>query len=602
MAGDLQLATSAAGGPGHSTISRPDDVDEREADWIAERVVASAPHGNVQRTHKALAGDAIQTTARPGHARSEAAGLGLPIGGLRSAGAPLPSSTQASFESRFGRDFSGVRVHTGHAASSSARSIQARAYTWGRDIVFGGSEFAPDSQAGQRLLAHELTHVIQQGYAPTPNQGRPPTATPRRIARQADAGVPAIDPADAGTTVAEPRHVGSTGRIDSPGSDAYSRQAACVALRGACGYVLPGGPVEESNIPGYNGECARETNYSGPVIYPSDEECRQTRTQDLVDPEKVRRLESLTLEYYERMKRDELALGDALRVDAALRSAHAALQRGGVPFPTVPEPVAVPPTADLGGPALAFVPALLYVETAGTTAAGTAAAGTAAAGTTAAGTAAAGTTAAGTAAAGTAAAGAAVTVGVVLVAVALAVGVGLSIYYIATLDYARVDPTIPQAVDEAIDTIEATLKTAPRPRPRAKPRPAPEDARKNQPAPQPIPGSKEYPPEKICADEVYDRLKDNYESKCKEAGRMTCSKAKLGRRQYSLLTCEEALRRLALHRECLAAREEFERECFASIDPRHETVLEAHRQGIRTCERAVQEKCFESGSAGQPKQ
>jgi hypothetical protein len=131
-------------------------------------------------------------------------------------------------------------------------------------------------------------------------------------------------------------------------------------------------------------------------------------------------------------------------------------------------------------------------------------------------------------------------------------------------------------------------------------RTAPEATRKEQPAPQPAPAPKEYPPEKICDDATYDRLKADYESKCKDTGRMTCSKAKLGRRQYSLLTCDEAKRRLALHRECLAAREEFERVRFASVDPRHEQVLEAHRQGIRTCEQVVLEKCRESGAAGEP--
>ena len=78
-------------------------------------------------------------------------------------GAPLPTSERAFFEPRFGRDFSDVRIHTGAAADTSARSIQARAYTLGRDIAFAKGEYTPSTPAGRRLLAHELTHTVQQG-------------------------------------------------------------------------------------------------------------------------------------------------------------------------------------------------------------------------------------------------------------------------------------------------------------------------------------------------------------------------------------------------------------------------------------------------------
>jgi hypothetical protein len=66
-------------------------------------------------------------------------------------------------EPRFGQDFSHVRVHTDAKADESARSVRALAYTVGRDVVFAGGHYAPDTHAGQRLLAHELTHTIQQG-------------------------------------------------------------------------------------------------------------------------------------------------------------------------------------------------------------------------------------------------------------------------------------------------------------------------------------------------------------------------------------------------------------------------------------------------------
>jgi hypothetical protein len=81
---------------------------------------------------------------------------------LRSPGQPLDQATRAFFEPRFGYDFSHVRVHTDTPATESAAAIKARAFTVGSDIAFGAGEYAPQSAAGQKLLAHELTHVIQQ--------------------------------------------------------------------------------------------------------------------------------------------------------------------------------------------------------------------------------------------------------------------------------------------------------------------------------------------------------------------------------------------------------------------------------------------------------
>jgi uncharacterized protein DUF4157 len=65
-------------------------------------------------------------------------------------------------EQRFRHDFSRVRVHTGEAAEQSARDVNANAYTVGHNIVFGGGRFAPETNEGRRLIAHELTHVVQQ--------------------------------------------------------------------------------------------------------------------------------------------------------------------------------------------------------------------------------------------------------------------------------------------------------------------------------------------------------------------------------------------------------------------------------------------------------
>ncbi|MEK7399226.1 MAG: DUF4157 domain-containing protein, partial [Candidatus Poribacteria bacterium] len=77
-------------------------------------------------------------------------------------GHPLDSSTRAIFEPRFGHDFSQVRVHTDAQSAESAQAVNSLAYTAGRDVVFGAGQYAPGTSTGQRLLAHELTHVIQQ--------------------------------------------------------------------------------------------------------------------------------------------------------------------------------------------------------------------------------------------------------------------------------------------------------------------------------------------------------------------------------------------------------------------------------------------------------
>ena len=84
------------------------------------------------------------------------------IRGLPGNGSPLPSAVRSSMESQVGYDFNAVRVHTDSNASHLARAVNARAFTVGSDIVFGSGEYSPASKDGQKLLAHELTHVVQQ--------------------------------------------------------------------------------------------------------------------------------------------------------------------------------------------------------------------------------------------------------------------------------------------------------------------------------------------------------------------------------------------------------------------------------------------------------
>ena len=152
------------------TISRPDDRSEHEAERVADRVMRTA--APVVHRKCASCGDEehkLHRKALDTPAADRAAGGAVPAvvhqaleaGG----GRPLDPGTRAFFEPRFGADFSHVRVHTNGRAVAAARSVSARAFTVGRDVVFGQNQYAPTVETGRRLLAHELTHVLQQGPA-----------------------------------------------------------------------------------------------------------------------------------------------------------------------------------------------------------------------------------------------------------------------------------------------------------------------------------------------------------------------------------------------------------------------------------------------------
>jgi outer membrane protein OmpA-like peptidoglycan-associated protein len=134
-------------------IDESGDGDEREADRSAEEVAGSAGSRR--------AGDRSNTTGQAGAPPSVHAVL-------RSSGQPLDGATRAVMEPRFGYDFSQVRIHSDAAAAKSARDVNANAYTVGQHIVFGADRFVPHTEEGQRLVAHELTHVVQSSGAAGP--------------------------------------------------------------------------------------------------------------------------------------------------------------------------------------------------------------------------------------------------------------------------------------------------------------------------------------------------------------------------------------------------------------------------------------------------
>ncbi len=102
------------------------------------------------------------------------------IRSLRGGGRPLGGSARGFFESRFRRDFGSVRVHDGERAADLASSVNARAFTLGTDIVFGRGQFSPSTRAGRTLIAHELTHVLQQN--PSILRSKPASGVDRRPA------------------------------------------------------------------------------------------------------------------------------------------------------------------------------------------------------------------------------------------------------------------------------------------------------------------------------------------------------------------------------------------------------------------------------------
>ncbi len=122
-------------------------------------------------------------------------------------GHPLDPATRSTMEGAFGQDFSQVRVHSDPAAAESALAVRANAYTLGRDVVFGGGKYAPGTLDGDRLVAHELTHVAQQGgrarVRPSSLRLGEPSDHAEREAQQAagylaGGGRPALRPAASG--------------------------------------------------------------------------------------------------------------------------------------------------------------------------------------------------------------------------------------------------------------------------------------------------------------------------------------------------------------------------------------------------------------------
>jgi len=144
-------------------IGASNDPLEQEADRLADQVLAAptaTAGGSMLPQIQRLAAQPAQEDVAPASVERT----------LASSGAPLEPVLRQDMEQRFGHDFSRVRVHTDAAAAQSARDMNAAAYTVGSNIVFGAGQFATGASTGRRLLAHELTHVMQQ-TGPARNHG-----------------------------------------------------------------------------------------------------------------------------------------------------------------------------------------------------------------------------------------------------------------------------------------------------------------------------------------------------------------------------------------------------------------------------------------------
>jgi Domain of unknown function (DUF4157) len=236
QAGDAQppQGPSAQGRGQPMEMSQPGDASEQEADRVAEQIAAPMPAGAAPpvqigigepRTKGALMRKCTSCSEEEkGQAqsadgkrlqRSAEAGGGVPQAGappivdraLRSGGAPIQPSIRTDLKGRFGQDLGDVRVHTGGDATASARAVGAKAYTVGTDIVLRDPHVDAATPEGRKLLAHELTHVVQQrGDSPVlarDDDAEPAVDTGNSDADVAGADVAHSDASDAGSADAD---------------------------------------------------------------------------------------------------------------------------------------------------------------------------------------------------------------------------------------------------------------------------------------------------------------------------------------------------------------------------------------------------------------
>ena len=146
------------------TVGAAGDKYEQEPDYVARQVVnrIHAPQVNLNSSESNPVQRKISIQAFGGEGGDVSSEWESELNRARGGGQPLSLSLREPMEREFGADFSGVRVHTGAQADNLAKTIQAKAFTTGQDVFFRQGAYEPGSRGGQELIAHELTHVVQQ--------------------------------------------------------------------------------------------------------------------------------------------------------------------------------------------------------------------------------------------------------------------------------------------------------------------------------------------------------------------------------------------------------------------------------------------------------
>ncbi|MDD4142707.1 MAG: DUF4157 domain-containing protein, partial [Bacteroidales bacterium] len=154
-------------------VSQPNDVYEQEADFMADAIMRNT----YDKDNTFFSNGNNPSIQRFGGAPvSISSDMETQLNVSRGGGHSLPDAFRSKMENSFGADFTGVRIHTDAPAAQMSRDIQAKAFTHGNDIYFNSGQYQPDNSDGRLLLAHELTHVVQQsgmiGRDPDPDTER----------------------------------------------------------------------------------------------------------------------------------------------------------------------------------------------------------------------------------------------------------------------------------------------------------------------------------------------------------------------------------------------------------------------------------------------
>lgn len=164
------------------TVGQSGDKYEQEADRVADQVVNHLQTPNSSSVQAKVESDRPHINPlvmRQGEGSAAVnPQIAQGIQQTRGSGQPIPQPILRSMEQAFGADFSGVRVHANSESAQLNRSLNARAFTTGQDIYFNNREYQPGNKVGQKLLAHELTHVMQQNQTLSPVIHRQPIPTP----------------------------------------------------------------------------------------------------------------------------------------------------------------------------------------------------------------------------------------------------------------------------------------------------------------------------------------------------------------------------------------------------------------------------------------